>query len=202
MKRRLAMVTALAALLMLGSLVSPVSALDEADRLFMVGERALADRFYPVARRTLERFVAQYPKDRAHARAPRCCWARRAWRSTSPSRRSRRSEGARRSLSGAGRAARGEVLGGRGALPAQALHRGADRVRRGRARRRGLAAGPRGALRLRLERARAQAARARRHRAFATSSAPGPSTRWPRRPRCSWRARTSSSSASTRRCRC
>ena len=62
MKRRLAMVPALAALLVLTSVVS-VSALEEADRLFMVGERALADRFYPVARRTLERFVAQYPRD-------------------------------------------------------------------------------------------------------------------------------------------
>lgn len=62
MKRRLAMVPALAALLVLTSVVS-VSALEEADRLFMVGERALADRFHPVARRTLERFVAQYPRD-------------------------------------------------------------------------------------------------------------------------------------------
>ena len=68
MKRRLAMVTALAALLVLGSLVSPASALEEADRLFMVGEQALADRFYSVAKRTLDRFVAQYPKD---PRAPR-----------------------------------------------------------------------------------------------------------------------------------
>jgi len=68
MKRCLAMVIALAALLVLVIAVAPVSALDEADRLFMVGERALADRFYPVARRTLERFVAQYPKD---ARLPR-----------------------------------------------------------------------------------------------------------------------------------
>jgi TolA-binding protein len=68
MKRRLAMVPALAALLLLAIAVAPVSALDEADRLFMVGERALTDRFYPVARRTLERFVAEYPKD---ARLPR-----------------------------------------------------------------------------------------------------------------------------------
>ena len=68
MKRRLAMVTALAALLMLGSLVSPASALDEADRLFLVGEQSLTDQFYSVAKRTLDRFVAQYPKD---PRAPR-----------------------------------------------------------------------------------------------------------------------------------
>jgi TolA-binding protein len=35
----------------------------------MVGERALADRFYPVARRALERFVAQYPGDPREPRA-------------------------------------------------------------------------------------------------------------------------------------
>ncbi len=69
MKRCLAMVSTLAALLVLVVAVAPVSALDEADRLFMVGERALADRFYPVARRALERFVAQYPKDPRGARA-------------------------------------------------------------------------------------------------------------------------------------
>jgi TolA-binding protein len=68
MKRCLAMVPTLAALLVLMLAVAPASALDEADRLFMVGERALADRFYPVARRALERFVAQYPDD---ARGPR-----------------------------------------------------------------------------------------------------------------------------------
>jgi TolA-binding protein len=63
MKRRLAMVPALAALLVLAS-VPPVSAIDEADRLFMVGERAMADKFYSVARRTLERFVSQHAGDR------------------------------------------------------------------------------------------------------------------------------------------
>lgn len=68
MKRCLAMVPTLAALLVLLVAVAPVSALEEADRLFMVGERALADRFYPVARRSLERFVSQFPKD---PRAPR-----------------------------------------------------------------------------------------------------------------------------------
>jgi TolA-binding protein len=63
MKRRLAKATTLAALLILAFAIAPASALDEADRLFMVGERALADRFYAVARRALERFVAQYPAD-------------------------------------------------------------------------------------------------------------------------------------------
>jgi cellulose synthase operon protein C len=69
MKRCLAMAPILAALLILMIAVAPASALDEADRLFMVGERALADRFYPVARRALERFVAQYPKDPRGPRA-------------------------------------------------------------------------------------------------------------------------------------
>jgi TolA-binding protein len=68
MKRRLAIVAALALVLLLPPAVVPVSALEEADRLFLVGERAVADRFFPVARRALERFVAQYPDD---ARQPR-----------------------------------------------------------------------------------------------------------------------------------
>ncbi len=69
MKRCLAMVPTLAALLVLLVTVAPASALEEADRLFMVGERALADRFYPVARRALERFVALYPADPRGPRA-------------------------------------------------------------------------------------------------------------------------------------
>jgi TolA-binding protein len=69
MKRRLATVAGFAALLILAPAVSPVSALEEADRLFLVGERALADRFFPVARRALERFVLQYPGDSRQARA-------------------------------------------------------------------------------------------------------------------------------------
>ena len=69
MKRCLAMVPTLAALLVLLVAVAPASALEEADRLFMVGERALADRFYPVARRALERFVALYPTDPRGPRA-------------------------------------------------------------------------------------------------------------------------------------
>lgn len=68
MKRRLAIVAALALALLLPPAVVSVSALEEADRLFLVGERAVADRFFPVARRALERFVAQHPDD---ARQPR-----------------------------------------------------------------------------------------------------------------------------------
>src|SRR5882724_5209536 len=69
MKRRLAMVPNLAALLLLLIAVAPASALDEGERLYMVGGRALDDQFYPVARRALERFVAQYPADPRQPRA-------------------------------------------------------------------------------------------------------------------------------------
>src|SRR5690242_7363579 len=68
MKRRLAIVAALALVALATAPVSPVLALDEADRLYLVGERATADRFFAVARRALERFVAAYPDD---ARQPR-----------------------------------------------------------------------------------------------------------------------------------
>jgi TolA-binding protein len=48
--------------------VSPsVSALEEPDRLWLVGERAYADKLYAVSRRALERFVTQFPTD---ARTP------------------------------------------------------------------------------------------------------------------------------------
>lgn len=65
MKRRVPCVPACLALVVVValSLVSPAAALDEADRLWLVGERSFADALYPVARRALERFVAQYPKD-------------------------------------------------------------------------------------------------------------------------------------------
>src|SRR5216117_2318084 len=64
MKRRAPRISAGIALV---SLVSPAAALEEADRLWLVGERAFADSLYPASRRALERFVAQYPKD---ARVP------------------------------------------------------------------------------------------------------------------------------------
>src|SRR3989442_5650610 len=68
MKRRLAIVAALALVVLVAPPVSPVLALEEADRLYLVGERATADRFFPVARRALERFVSANPGD---ARQPR-----------------------------------------------------------------------------------------------------------------------------------
>jgi TolA-binding protein len=52
------------AFVLLGLVVAPpAAALDDADRLWLVGERALADRLPTVARRALERFVAQHPDD-------------------------------------------------------------------------------------------------------------------------------------------
>src|SRR2546429_9727944 len=62
MKRRAPRISAGIALVLL-SLVSPAAAIEEADRLWLVGERAFADGLYPASRRALERFVAQYPKD-------------------------------------------------------------------------------------------------------------------------------------------
>jgi TolA-binding protein len=60
MKRRW---TLLSAFVLLAASVSPAFALDEPDRLWLVGERAYGDKLYPAARRALERFVAQYPND-------------------------------------------------------------------------------------------------------------------------------------------
>ncbi|MGH7393202.1 MAG: tetratricopeptide repeat protein [Candidatus Rokuibacteriota bacterium] len=64
MKRRALLVTAFALLLLVAPATPPASALDEADRLWMVGDRASADGLPKVARRALERFVAEHPTDR------------------------------------------------------------------------------------------------------------------------------------------
>src|SRR5438876_191007 len=61
MKRR--GVTALAFLFFAFLPLSAARAVEEADRLFLVGERATADGIVPVARRALERFVQEFPKD-------------------------------------------------------------------------------------------------------------------------------------------
>jgi TolA-binding protein len=53
----------LASILLAGLPASPALALDEADRLWLVGDRAFADGLYPVARRVLDRFVIEYPND-------------------------------------------------------------------------------------------------------------------------------------------
>jgi tetratricopeptide (TPR) repeat protein len=64
MKRRAPPTLAGIALLFLAFLVSPAAALEEADRLWLVGERAFADGLYPAARRALERFVADHAGDK------------------------------------------------------------------------------------------------------------------------------------------
>lgn len=43
--------------------VPPALALDEAERLYFVGERALADNLLPFGAQTLERFVSEFPAD-------------------------------------------------------------------------------------------------------------------------------------------
>lgn len=64
MARRSRSLTAFASFLFLALSVSPASALDEADRLWLVGERGMADGLPALARRTLERFVEGYGQDR------------------------------------------------------------------------------------------------------------------------------------------
>jgi TolA-binding protein len=63
MTRRLLSVSALASILLAGLPASPALALEEADRLWLVGDRAFADGLYPVSRRALDRFVVEYPND-------------------------------------------------------------------------------------------------------------------------------------------
>lgn len=62
MKRRSQCISAFVALMFLLLAVSPpASALEESERLWMVGEHAFADHLWAVSRRALERFVTQYP---------------------------------------------------------------------------------------------------------------------------------------------
>jgi TolA-binding protein len=63
MTRRLRLVSAILVLLALTLPPPPASALEEPERLRLVGERAFADGLYPVARRALERLVDEYPGD-------------------------------------------------------------------------------------------------------------------------------------------
>jgi TolA-binding protein len=63
MTHRLLSIPALASILLAGLFAAPAFALNEADRLWLVGERAFADGLHPIARRTLERFVVEYPND-------------------------------------------------------------------------------------------------------------------------------------------
>ncbi|HEY3067355.1 MAG TPA: tetratricopeptide repeat protein [Methylomirabilota bacterium] len=68
MKRSSWCSSAFAALLLALSASSAV-ALEESDRLWLVGDRAFGDGIYPVARRALERFVDQFPNDQRLADA-------------------------------------------------------------------------------------------------------------------------------------
>ena len=63
MMRRLPRVTAVLLVLMVALPAVPTHALDEPERLRLVGERAFADGLYAVARRALERLADEYPKD-------------------------------------------------------------------------------------------------------------------------------------------
>ena len=61
----------LAALVLAASLTGPAQALDEAERLMLVGEKAYDDGLYSLSRRMLERFLERFPGDR---RAGEAMW--------------------------------------------------------------------------------------------------------------------------------
>jgi TolA-binding protein len=63
MKRRSWLVSAFVLLVLASALPAPAVALEESDRLYLVGERGLADGLNALAARALERFVADYPTD-------------------------------------------------------------------------------------------------------------------------------------------
>ncbi|MBI1848051.1 MAG: tetratricopeptide repeat protein [Candidatus Rokubacteria bacterium] len=65
MKRRRQFLSAFSALVLVlaASWMSPGLAIEEPERLWLVGQRAFDDGLYPLARRALERFVDQYPQD-------------------------------------------------------------------------------------------------------------------------------------------
>lgn len=63
MTRRLLRLSAIVLVLTTALSITPALAIDEPERLWMVGERAFADGLYPLARRTLGRLVDRYPRD-------------------------------------------------------------------------------------------------------------------------------------------
>lgn len=67
MKRCMPRVTVFAALLLALLAPGPARAIDEPERLWLVGERAAADGLHALAQRALDRLLAQYP---SHPRAP------------------------------------------------------------------------------------------------------------------------------------
>jgi TolA-binding protein len=64
MKRRVRLSTAFVSFLLLLLTPAPARALDEPERLWLVGERAVADGLHLLARRALEQLVQRYPTDR------------------------------------------------------------------------------------------------------------------------------------------
>jgi TolA-binding protein len=63
MKHRSWLVSTIVVLVLAAAVPSPALALDESDRLFLVGDKAVADGLHSLAVRALERFVADYPND-------------------------------------------------------------------------------------------------------------------------------------------
>jgi TolA-binding protein len=61
--RRALPVLLVSALAVAAPLAGPAQALDEADRLMLVGEKAYEDGLYPLSRRMLERFLERFPGD-------------------------------------------------------------------------------------------------------------------------------------------
>ena len=64
MRRALPFLTALASLAHVVNYATTAHPHDEAERLWLVGERAVADGLHTLGRRTLERFVAAHPRDK------------------------------------------------------------------------------------------------------------------------------------------
>ena len=69
MQRRFRRLSAFVTLVLAVLSSLPAFAIDEPERLWLVGERAFADGLYPVARRALERFVDRSPMDERTPRA-------------------------------------------------------------------------------------------------------------------------------------
>lgn len=63
MTRRRSLLSAFVLLLTTALSITPALAIEEPDRLWLVGERAFADGLHPLARRALERLIDRYPRD-------------------------------------------------------------------------------------------------------------------------------------------
>src|SRR5262245_43914861 len=64
MKRRPWLLSAFVVLVIVVAVApAPAAALEEADRLYLVGEQGVADGLHALAARVLERFITEYPSD-------------------------------------------------------------------------------------------------------------------------------------------